>query len=78
MTDSDDPIAHLDFDIDEPVVQDITELDDLALSKFEGRVKTELHQLGEMQAPPSMRSERGRELHSQYTAIQIEKNRRGW
>lgn len=78
MTDSDDPIAHLDFDVDEPVVQNIAELDNLALSKLEGLVKNELHQLGEMQAPPSMRSERGAELHSQYTAIQIEKNRRGW
>lgn len=78
MSDQDDPIAHLDFDVDEPVVQDLTELDNLALSKLEGLVRRELHQLGEMQAPPSKRSERGAELHSQYTAIQIEKNRRGW
>jgi hypothetical protein len=74
----DDPIAHLDFDVDEPVVQDLTELDDLSLSRLEGMVRRDLHHLGEMQAPPSMRSERGAELHSQYTAIQIEKNRRGW
>lgn len=75
----DDPLAALDFDIEEPTdVTDLTTLSDVMLAELDAQTTIELEKMGEMFAPPDKRSERGKELHSIYTALQVEKHRRNW
>lgn len=76
MTDDDDPLAGLDFEVDEPEVEDLTSLSAWTLAARHTQVRKELMDLGELWIPREGWSERGKELHSTFTALQIETNRR--
>lgn len=74
-----DPLEGLDFDIEEPTdVVDLTKLSDAALAELDADVTIELQNSHQMHCPHDKRTERGKELHSTYTAIQVEKQRRRW
>jgi hypothetical protein len=73
-----DPLAGLDFEIDEPVdVIDVTRLSPIELARLESDTRDELNAGGEMHVPADSRSDRGKELHSRFIACQIERRRRG-
>lgn len=71
-----DPLAALDWDVDEPDVINLADLSEYELANRWDDVRNELLAIKEMHAKPGERSERGKELHSQFTAIQIELKRR--
>lgn len=76
MTDDPTDISHLDFVVEEPTPTDLTSLTLLELLDLEVKVKGRLIRSHQMYAPAPMRTEDGKELHSTYTAIQIERRRR--
>lgn len=76
----DDILAGLDFEVQPEILDgavDLTMLSDLGFSTYLNETRQELIRLGEMNDYPG-RTERGKELHSRFAAMQIEKQRRGW
>jgi len=73
---TDDPLADLDFEADEPDVIDVTKLSDIQLAELRGDIRRELYESKQMMAKPANRTDRGKELHSTWTAIQIEFRKR--
>lgn len=72
-----DPLDGLDFDVAEPTdVVDVSKLSNIDLAELGGKVRVRLHQLGEMFTPADARSDEAKDLHSLFTAIQIESKRR--
>lgn len=77
MTDTpDDPLAGLDFEVTEPVVIDLTLLTDFELTELRTNVHEALRKSHELWTPRETWSEAAKELHSTFTAIQIEQHRR--
>lgn len=71
-----DPLEGLDFDVEEPTVVNLTAISDFELANLDADTQLELKKMNEMFVPPEQRSERGKELHSTLTAIQVERQRR--
>lgn len=73
---ADDPLAALDFEVDEPDVVDLQSLDLFGLAEARTEAREALKALHELWTPSDSWSAEARELHAKLTALQIEIQRR--
>lgn len=72
----DDILAGLDFEVEEPEVDNLQQLSDFELASRVGKLRKELMTRHELWIPESGWSEAGRNLHADLKAVHAEQQRR--